>query len=260
MNSSRRLPRAVIEQISGPRFDNPLFRLIATYTHARWMLSRGEPWRPDDELVLEFDVALASLAHDLPGCPDLSALQALRGEVVGQPAGVAPLASPPMFRLGLNAILRGTLRDPSLVAEGSLLDRISERMLNDSPWTSWSPIGRPHPLTGRGVVPGCDVVPDEMAGMDGDDSEHMGWLREHVLGALKRRVLRKLTRSDQQLSLVELAGTARTTPMAVRRAVQDLVRSVESDGVDRLRLHPELARWLKSEAGRNDLFRLMNER
>ena len=83
---------------------------------------------------------LGNLDWLAPAAPDTVALEILAHREFGLPQERASAVSlPPMLRAGYSAIVAAAADKPSLIPEDSLCDEISDRLLSDSPWTSWEP-------------------------------------------------------------------------------------------------------------------------
>jgi hypothetical protein len=131
----------LIDTFLGSKFQNPMLGLLGAYLLLlRERRKIGEPdWRTDIGYI---SMVLDNLHTLLPESADVAALRLLAKPWLGQPT-LAPVTRMPMFRYGVEVLLREAAADLALVPEGSLLDLVSDRLYGDTVWTSWQPVPLP---------------------------------------------------------------------------------------------------------------------
>lgn len=123
-----RLRRIVKEEIF-----NPVLGLAAMHLLLR-----------EEEPVL-LEKGLAWLREALGPAPDVRAVEIRVAKALKQPWRGDPLSEPPMLLAGFQEVVRLSIGNPELIAEGSLMEEIAPRLYADSPWTTWEPL----PVKGR---------------------------------------------------------------------------------------------------------------
>jgi hypothetical protein len=132
-NGVTAFPRTAMSLLLTGKFDNPLMGLIGV-----WLLLR-KPKVTSSELI----APLANLQSILGESPDVIALE----NAVSRrfPADYTlplhpPLSDVPMLRASLEALVDASVDRDDVIAEGSLLDRITSNRYTDSSWTTWKPL------------------------------------------------------------------------------------------------------------------------
>jgi len=197
-NRTNLLPRGVVQDLLMGKFNNPMLGLIGAH-----FLLREE--KRDAELV---NLVLGKLSALLPESPDVHALEILAAQHLDQPISPRPLEYPPMLRAGLEAVLEASATVPTLLPEGSSLERISSRIYADTPWSSWKSLEGPWGGHLRLLLePGSGA----------------GGVEPWVERAVVSRILSALYQ-DQLLSLADLAHSLGLTSHAVGRALAGVVQ------------------------------------
>ncbi|SFM91526.1 hypothetical protein [Rugamonas rubra] len=146
-NSSVQLSEEAETILLRGKFDNPMLGLIGAYTMMRRLRSTSQSEGDRDNDILALDATLSNLRMLIPDAPDIHALEVLRSELLDAPFPPFRFRAPPMFRMGLNAVIRATASDATLIVARSLCDRITTRLQADSPWSTWEalPAARKNP-------------------------------------------------------------------------------------------------------------------
>jgi len=133
------MPRGAMRTLLEGKFENPMLGLLGAHLLLKQREAQTESpsgSRTDSQL----DVIVGNLNSLLPKSPDVQALRLLIAERRGQVPPPQPFERPPMLRVGFEAVLRASARQPELVPDDGLLERAATRALVDSPWTSWEPL------------------------------------------------------------------------------------------------------------------------
>jgi hypothetical protein len=141
------VPEATLELFLHNKFQNPMLGFIGGHLLIR--AARAEPHDSPERnrRAVVMREVLGNLDWLAPAAPDTVALEILAHREFGLPLERASAVSlPPMLRAGYSAIVAAAADTPPLIPRDSLCDDISDRLLSDSPWTSWEP--RP---AGRGL-------------------------------------------------------------------------------------------------------------
>lgn len=126
-NDVNRLPKEVLQELLFGKFENPMMGLVAAHV----LLKQGE--LNSDLLKIVID----NLGNLLGECPDVSAIQLLYAMRSQEKVKDSPFEHPPMFRAGLEAVVRASLDHAELLPEGGEIEKIAPYKLADSPWSSW---------------------------------------------------------------------------------------------------------------------------
>lgn len=143
------VPDATLDLFLHNEFKNPMLGFIGAHLLLR--AARAEPAESEArsqrrEVMREVLGNLASLA---PFAPDTVTLEVLAHDELGlDPPRESGVSLPPMLRAGYAALVAAAAGNPALIPEASLSDDISDRILSDSPWTSWES----RPIAFRGIT------------------------------------------------------------------------------------------------------------
>ena len=177
------------------KFHNPILGLLGAYL----MLLRRN--RRSSEA---FDAALPTMVIDnlsglMPGSADVVALRHLAAEWLGPPA-VEPVSVPPLFRVGADVLINAAAREPDWIPVNSLFDVVSDRILGDSAWTTWSAI---------------ELPVEQQIDQDGKiDSDDMGWVEIALAD--------KIASSHKALPIEDLAERVGVTQRVINKAFKNL--------------------------------------
>lgn len=145
-NDIETLPDDELRRLLGGKFSNPMLGIVGAHILLQ-RLSRqaamGRSPNTADRSLLE--VVLGNLGYLLPGAADVAALQLLAARVLDRPPPSVPFMYPPMLRASLSAVVDASAQAPDLVPEEGLVDDIVTRVLADSPWSTWTPLGASWP-------------------------------------------------------------------------------------------------------------------
>ena len=133
------------------KFDNPILGLVGAHVlvqrhralQNRLSFERRDPGpgeskqRQEDEKRIS--VVLNRLDSLLPGSSDVAALRLAASFLRSSAKRKLEFHHPPMFRLGLQAVLAVAARRPAIIAEDSLISKIAPRLYADTPWSTWRP-------------------------------------------------------------------------------------------------------------------------
>lgn len=135
------LPEDQLHILLSGKFTNPMFGIVGAHILLQqWQ--RGPSSRRDPGLL---EMVLGNLEGLVPGSADVAALRLLAGPLLGtRPVGLA-FRHPPMLRAGLAAVVSESALEPTLVPEEGVVDDIATRVLADSPWATWTPLGAAWP-------------------------------------------------------------------------------------------------------------------
>jgi len=259
MNRSDRLPVDAEHMLIDQKFQNPVFGLIGAYTMARRLRASSVDAVLDPLGLNNLDTILRNLNNLIPQCPDVQALSLLRDEITPSGNAVPVFAQPPMFRAGWDAVLRAARRDEDLIVDGSLCDRITTRILADSPWTTWDPLPASRAGSVRRRTPGAqfpisgvegmreaplrvesarnvraNVLPSDLEVAETPERNRKrrkklkepSWMQAAFLSALQREQSRLWragrTKQMPKVSVYDIARQTGTTPKAVMREVEEL--------------------------------------
>ena len=113
------------------KFDNPMLGLVGAHVLLQ---------DPDaDPGTIE--TVLGNMEYLLgPDAPDNRALSLIAAKRFRRPVAPTPFDRPPIMRAGLEAVLEAAARNPALVLEGGMVDRIAAQRFIDSPWSTWKPV------------------------------------------------------------------------------------------------------------------------
>lgn len=150
------LPEDHLHVLLSGKFTNPMFGIVGAHLLLQER-QRGPSSQPDPGLL---EMVLGNLESLLPGAADVAALRLLAGPLLGmRPAGLE-FRHPPMLRAGLAAVVSESAREPALVPEAGVVDDIATRILADSPWATWTPLGSAWPgRVGALDAERADVLP-----------------------------------------------------------------------------------------------------
>ena len=177
------------------KFHNPILGLLGAYL----MLLRRHR-RSSESFDAELPaMVIDNLAELIPGSSDVVALRHLAAEWLGPPA-LEPVSIPPLFRVGADVVIKAAAREPSWIPENSLFDLVSDRILGDSAWTTWSAIDLP-----------VEQYIDQGAVSDNDD---MGWVEIALAD--------KIASLDEALPIEDLAERVGVTQRAINKAFKNL--------------------------------------
>jgi hypothetical protein len=127
-NGITRVPQRIMGQLLQGKFDNPMLGLVAGYVLLRQPI-------PDESLLTTVTTNLEGLLG--PQVPDVHAIRILVAQALKQPLATFSFRYPPMFRAGLEGVIRASLDHPELLPQDGVIDDIATRMLADSLWSSW---------------------------------------------------------------------------------------------------------------------------
>ncbi len=124
------VPDDLMSLLLGSKFQDPWLGIVAAH---------GLLLRPalDPSLL---GTVLSNLDQLVPGHPDVAGLRGLvteRGIDLAQapPAGIA---WPPMLLASYRGLIRADARDPGVIADGSMAERVAASLSYQGIWTSWS--------------------------------------------------------------------------------------------------------------------------
>jgi hypothetical protein len=126
-NDVNRLPKEVLQELLVGKFENPMMGLVAAHV----LLKQG---KLNSDLL---KIVIGNLGSLLGECPDVSAIQLLYAMRRQEKVNESPFEHPPMFRAGLEAVVRASFDHVELLPEGGEIETISPFKLADSPWSSW---------------------------------------------------------------------------------------------------------------------------
>src|SRR5215813_1973313 len=127
-NGITRVPQGMMNQLLSGKFENPMLGLVGGYVLLR------QP-SPDANLLNIVTMNLDGLLG--PGAPDVNAIRALKSQLLKEPPPAFQFRYPPMFRAGLDGVIRASLDHPELLPADSVIERIATGLFADSPWSSW---------------------------------------------------------------------------------------------------------------------------
>lgn len=194
------------------KFRNPILGLLGAYL---MLLRRNQrPSKSYDERLP--GVVLDNLTDLMPDSPDLVALKHLAADWVGTPVQ-SEITIPPLFRVGAEVLIKAAARQPELIPEGSLFDVVSDRILGDTAWTTWSSIELP--------------VEKQLALDSERDNDTMSWVELAVAD--------NLAAYKNELPVEELAERVGVTQRAINKAFFSLTKkatnhpeSLQQEGFD----------------------------
>lgn len=127
-NGITRVPQSMMNQLLSGKFENPMLGLAGGYVLLR------QP-SPDVNLLNIVTMNLESLLGQ--SVPDVNAIHTLQSQLLKQPPRPFPFRYPPMFRAGLEGVIRASVDHPELLPADSVIERIATGLFADSPWSSW---------------------------------------------------------------------------------------------------------------------------
>lgn len=139
-NAGADIADRLVSKFLNSKFKNPLLGLIGAYL----MLMRTRAGQSDGDKTNLARIVIGNLGKLMPGAADIAALKILAEPLLGPPS-LEPIEDIPLFRAGTDAVLDRAATDPSLIPGGSLLDVVSDILIEDSVWTSWEPVPLPLP-------------------------------------------------------------------------------------------------------------------
>jgi hypothetical protein len=129
-NGVTRVPKALMDQLLMGKFENPMLGLVGAYALFR------QPSAGRDSLLL--DQIIGNLGWLIgSNAPDLNAIRVLKAQLFNEPSPSFQFQVPPMFRAGLEGVIRASIDHPEILPQGGTIEIISTRLLSDSPWSSW---------------------------------------------------------------------------------------------------------------------------
>lgn len=169
------------------KFENPMLGLVAGYVLLR------QP-SPNSSLLNTVIMNLEMLLG--PQVPDVNAIRALKAQALKEPPCVFQFQYPPMFRAGLEGVIRASLDQPELLPADSVIERIATELLADSPWSSWETVPSPSvELQGSSVdfllEPSAVELELKTSETPLVATPKLDWVQSALLDALSLRVRRK---------------------------------------------------------------------
>jgi hypothetical protein len=117
------------------KFEDPMLGLIGAYLMLmQWR--RDSPEMHTDRLPRTVIKNLEGLLGDTA---DIQALRYLATPWLGEPKAV-PVKDIPLFRMGAGVLIEAAAKRPRILPIGCWLDRLSDKLLDDTPWLSWRPV------------------------------------------------------------------------------------------------------------------------
>lgn len=208
-NNLKRLPNEVLQELLKLKFENPMLGFVAAHVLLMQETLNQELLR----------IVLDNLDILVGKCADLAAIKLLFALRSGQQIETTPFEHPPMFRAGLEAVIRASFDRQELLPEEGQVERMTPDQLTDSPWSSWSVDGS---VT---IVLGDSVKKDRPS----------HWLGFGLPPSRSRRKIRRgLPPLDwiQAAFLDTVAGQIRTKQIA-----EDLGSSLPEDRPDQISEH-----------------------
>lgn len=219
------LPRLELNALLNSKWFDPLLGIFSLHL----LLLRSEC-----DLTLAEDILkrLRSIVGDF--ChPDIEALAieiaCRKGEQPDQPVYTAP----PMLRRGWDILVRHSALAPNVIAPGSLLDAIAERLWGSGAWLVWDAPPR-SPVVIPAGSPAVNLRPTVLRSLPQDDAEE-------ILSVPTKTRLKILDEHGDWLVLevagpeaIGVRGFARST------AVQPQIGKDDADGSGGTRLPPDL--------------------
>ncbi len=195
-NNVEDVGKSLVNYFLTSKFRNPLLGLLGAYL----MLLRRHQ-RPEikynDRLP---KTVIRNLQKLIPGSPDLVALKHLAEPWLGEPVD-EEITMPPLFRVGADTLIRAAARRSELIPEGCLFDAVSDRILADSAWTTWTSI--PLPLNHEVQI--ASPAREEKA---------LSWVELAVADSL--------TSAKKQLNIEDLAERIGVTQRSINKAFTNL--------------------------------------
>lgn len=136
-NNDYSLKEDTIKIAAYGKFESPMLGLLCSYIYLK-----SENSKKDDLFSIISNNIQHVILKDNEDAPDLKALQILASEHFNDAAlnTNTPIPSPPMFRIGFEAILQESLTKENLIPLQSMNDYISESLFFDSPYTTFKPV------------------------------------------------------------------------------------------------------------------------
>lgn len=127
-NNLKRLPSEVQTQLLRLKFANPMLGLVGAHALLKEQ-------KPDQHLL---GIVIKNLRNLIGECADLAAVELLLALRLGRKIRPFLFEHPPMFRAGLEAVVRASFDKLELLPKDGLIERITPYQLADSPWSTWS--------------------------------------------------------------------------------------------------------------------------
>ena len=198
-NKGAEIANRLVTKFLQSKFKNPMLGLVGAYL---LLLRMHAGYVTDDKTELLHTV-IKNLSKLLPGSADLAALKIMASRWLGEP-DLEPIVGIPVFRIGAAAVIEEAAGKPELIPEGSLLDIVSDRFIEDSVWTMWEPI--PFPL------------PDHWKR---EPSDQMSWVELAIADSISE--------APHPLDSSEMARHLGVSQHAVRDAYSNLIQRATSN-------------------------------
>ena len=135
-NNDYSLEENLIEIVSRDKFQSPMLGLLCSYIYLK-----GESFKKDSLFNIITNNLQNVILKNNEEAPDLKALQILAAQHFDSKNSIElSILTPPMFRIGFEAILSASLKKDSLIPMQSMNDYISENLFYDSPYTTFKPV------------------------------------------------------------------------------------------------------------------------
>lgn len=206
-NGVSRVPQGMMQELLQQKFENPMLGLVAGYVLVR------QP-SPDLNLLNIVTMNLEGLLGS--SVPDVNAIRTLKSQLMKEPPPAFPFRYPPMFRAGLEGIIRASVDHPELLPPDSVIERIATGLFADSAWSSWKTSSVPSiELPSAGLVEATAKVDlDQIPGMTAPSSApKLDWVQSAVLDGVSARV-RRLQSSGTAQSHPQEPGSRAAEPSA----------------------------------------------